>query len=267
MDGVERVPIRVLQVDDEPGFAELVSVFVEREDEWFEFETATSASEGLDRLTSEEFDCVVSDYDMPGQSGIEFLRAVRRMDPDIPFILFTGKGSEEIASDAISAGLTDYLQKRTGTDQYALLATQIRNAAERARAERELRRSDRRFRAVFEDPQTVIAIMEPDGTVIHVNQTALDRVAGEEEDLLGEPFWTEPWWDSAREATVREWIDRAAAGEYVAFEAPHVMPDGTEWWVSATIRPVRDDAGEVVSLIASGKDITHRKRQEQELED
>ena len=260
----DEAPIRVLHVDDEPGFAEMVSTFVEREDERFKMETATSASEGLDLLDRDDFDCVVSDYDMPGQSGIDFLRTVRSMDAEIPFILFTGKGSEEIASDAISAGVTDYLRKESGTDQYALLATQIRNATEQARTERELRRSDRRFRAVFEDPQTVIAIMDPDGILLDINQTALDRVQGEKEDVLGEPFWTEPWWDSAREETVREWIDRAATGEYVEFEAPHVTPDGNEWWVSATIRPVKNDVGEVVSLIASGKDITQRKQLNEE---
>jgi DNA-binding NtrC family response regulator len=54
---------------------------------------------------------------MPGVDGLEFLASVREEYPDLPFILFTGKGSEEIASEAISRGVTDYLQKETGTDQ------------------------------------------------------------------------------------------------------------------------------------------------------
>jgi PAS domain S-box-containing protein len=259
----DEAPIRVLHVDDEPGFAEVVSTFLKRADERFAVETATSASEGLELLASDSFDCVVSDYDMPGQPGIDFLKPVRERDPELPFILFTGKGSEEIASEAISAGVTDYLRKESGTDQYALLATQIRNATERARAERERRQSDRRFQAVFDDPQTVIAILDPDRILKDVNQTALDRVQREKGDVLEEPFWTEPWWDAAREATVKEWVDRAATGEYMEFEAQHVTPDGSEWWVSATIRPVKNDEGEVVSLIASGKDITTRKQLEQ----
>ncbi len=59
---------------------------------------------------------------MPGQDGIEFLESVRAIDEKLPFILFTGKGSEEVASEAISAGVTDYLQKHQGTDQYTMLA-------------------------------------------------------------------------------------------------------------------------------------------------
>ena len=106
---------RVLHVDDEPNILDLTATFLEREGENIAVETATSATEGLDRLTEGDFesgvpfDCIVSDYDMPGMNGLEFLEAVREEHPDLPFILFTGEGSEEIASEAITAGVSDYL--------------------------------------------------------------------------------------------------------------------------------------------------------------
>ncbi|PSQ12972.1 hypothetical protein BRC98_02360 [Halobacteriales archaeon QS_7_68_65] len=87
--------VRVLLVDDEPDFAELVADFLERENDQFTVVTATSASEGHDRLAEENPDCVVSDYEMPDRNGIEFLEAIREEYPDLPFILFTGRGSEE----------------------------------------------------------------------------------------------------------------------------------------------------------------------------
>ncbi len=134
--------ILVLHVDDDPSVTDLTGRFLEREDNRFSVETAISATEGLERIieSSQPPDCVVSDYDMPEMDGIDFLQTVREEYPNLPFILFTGKGSEEIASDAISAGVTDYLQKQPGTEQYELLTNRIQNAVQtqhqRHRAER-----------------------------------------------------------------------------------------------------------------------------------
>jgi len=84
--------IRILHVDDDPGFAELAATYLQRNDDRFDIESGSSADDGLDRLDGAAFDCVVSDHDMPGRNGIEFLEAVRDEYPDLPFILFTGKG-------------------------------------------------------------------------------------------------------------------------------------------------------------------------------
>jgi PAS domain S-box-containing protein len=125
-------PIRVLHVDDDPAFVDLAATFLEREDDRIEVVTATSAADGLDGL-DEGIDCVVSDYDMPGLNGIDFLERVREGHADLPFVLFTGKGSEEIASEAISAGVTDYVRKSPGSEQYEILVNRIVNAVEAAR--------------------------------------------------------------------------------------------------------------------------------------
>ncbi len=77
----------------------------------------------------------MSDYELPGANGIEFLETVRESYPDLPFILFTSKGSEEVASDAISAGVSDYLQKGSGTERFSLLANRITNLVAQYRAE------------------------------------------------------------------------------------------------------------------------------------
>jgi DNA-binding NtrC family response regulator len=110
-----RSAIDLLHFDDDPSIAELVATFLEREDDRINVRTASSPTEGLEQLRARDFDCVVPDYDMPQTNGIEFLDSVREEYPELPFILYTGKGSEAIASDAISAGVTDYLQKQSGT--------------------------------------------------------------------------------------------------------------------------------------------------------
>jgi len=130
--------IRILHVEDNPDIADLTATFLVRADDRFDITTATSVAEGLDQLDQSVFDCIVSDHNMPGKNGIEFLQTVREEYPDLPFILFTGKGSEEIASDAISAGVSDYLQKGAGTDRYSLLANRITNLVSQYRTEGQL---------------------------------------------------------------------------------------------------------------------------------
>lgn len=141
-------PIRVLFVDDEQRLVEVAARFLEDLRESFVVVTETSASDALDRLDHEGVpDCIVSDYRMPGLDGLEFLEAVREEHSKVPFVLSTGKGSEEVASEAISAGVTDYLRKDTGTDQYAVLANRIENAVAQRRAERALAERERRLAA------------------------------------------------------------------------------------------------------------------------
>ena len=132
--------INVLLVDDEPGITDLTASFLEREDDRFCIQTATSADEGLAIINDCRPDCIVSDYEMPEMDGIEFLQTVREKFPTLPFILFTGKGSETVASDAIAADVTDYLQKGSGAERYKLLTNRICNAVN---AQREAERADR----------------------------------------------------------------------------------------------------------------------------
>ena len=134
--------IRVLHVDDDTHFTELIKNRLEHEADQVTVQTAAAPEEGLSILATDAVDCIVSDYDMPTQNGIEFLRNVREEYPNLPFILYTLKGTEEIASEAISAGVTDYLQKEADPSQHTLLANRIENFVSQYRAQRELARNE-----------------------------------------------------------------------------------------------------------------------------
>jgi len=124
----EREEIRVLLVDDEPGLPETIGAYIERENDDMTVTTATSPLEAVTRLEEVSFHCIVSDYQMPAISGLDFLKAVREEDATIPFIVFTAKGSETVASQAIETGVTDYVQKGPDTERYDELAARIRKA-------------------------------------------------------------------------------------------------------------------------------------------
>lgn len=135
--------ISVLHVDDDPAMVDLTATSLGRVRDDIDVSTATSGREALETIETEPVDCVVSDYDMPTMNGLDLLEAVRELDPDLPYILFTGKGSEEIASEAITAGVTDYLRKGTGTERYEILTNRVVNAVSQFDAERRARQHRR----------------------------------------------------------------------------------------------------------------------------
>ncbi|MFC7256123.1 PAS domain S-box protein [Haloplanus litoreus] len=366
--------ICVLYADDDADAAESTAAVLERE-AGFTVETVGDARTGLARLDARDIDCVVSDYELSDRTGTEFLRAVRDRSPDLPFVLYTGAGSEAVASEAISAGVTDYLRRDGHADEHAILANRIHNAVERYRRERERRhhldaietaqegiailndgefvyaneayaalygydpedlvgegwerlypddemdrireevlprveaegrwhgettglradgstfaedhrlattdrgglvcsvrdvsnrlKLDRQFEAVFEDPQMLVGVLSPDGRLRKANRTAMEFVDADHEDLVGRPFSETPWWPEERRSEVEAWIERAADGEYVEYDATHVRSETGRRSVNGTIRPVTDASGTIVSLIVSARDITERRDHERELQ-
>ncbi len=139
-------PTRVLLVDDDPSLADLMANQLGELCEDFSIRIETDPNDALEAVETGRIDCVVSDHHMPQMTGLELLRYVREMNPDLPFILFTARGSEEIASDAVSAGVTDYFRKRRGSDQWQVLANRIENAAARYRAEEAVQRRESALR-------------------------------------------------------------------------------------------------------------------------
>jgi PAS domain S-box-containing protein len=256
--------IRVLHVDDDPEFATMVTEHLKRQDDRIVVETATSAREGLDRLEAGGVDCVVSDYDMPDRTGIEFLEAVREDHSELPFILFTGKGSEEIASEAISAGVTDYLQKDGLTGQYAVLANRIANAVDQYRSRRELEASRERLSLFFE--QSPLGVIEWDERfeVVRANDAAVEILGYEEAELRGKSWeWIVPEADRDRVEEVVESLLSDRGGYRSVNE--NVRADGEVIVCEWHNRVVTDDDGDAVAVFSQFQDVTEREKRTERL--
>jgi DNA-binding NtrC family response regulator len=120
--------ITVLHVDDNPALLDLTAELLERADTGITVLSESDPTAVPIRIATESIDCVVSDYEMPDCDGLELCHHVRRDHPHLPFFLFTGMGGRELVSEAMAAGVTDYIQKQPGVEQYTLLANRIINA-------------------------------------------------------------------------------------------------------------------------------------------
>ena len=125
--------IDLLLIDDDPHDLEMAELFLKQQSDRFSTTSVSSAAGGLDVLAGgtdgdPRVDCVVSDYQMPGMDGIEFLKEVRERYRALPFILYTGQGSEEVAKRAILDDVTDYVEKDVGLEQYEILAERVLQA-------------------------------------------------------------------------------------------------------------------------------------------
>jgi PAS domain S-box-containing protein len=141
-----------------------------------------------------------------------------------------------------------------------------RDISERLRAAHELEESERRFRAIFNSTYQFIGLLDPEGTVLEVNQTALDFVGCSNADVIGKPFWETPWWTHSPQLQkrLREAVIEASQGKLVRFETEHIGKAGQPAVIDFSLKPILNGQGETVMIIPEGRDITERKHAEEE---
>jgi PAS domain S-box-containing protein len=244
-----------LHVANDCRFHRLAATFLEREADRLEIAIATSATDALDRLEAESIDCVVSDYQLPDMDGLEFLAAVRDRYPTLPFVLFTSEGSENVASEAISAGATDYLRREIGTDQYAILANRILQAVGAARHARERQRQ----LEALETAREGISIIDEQGRFVYVNDAFAEVIGEAPEGLVGAE-WTQFYPEDDAAFLRNEVVPGLNESGTWQGETRGLRADGTTFVADATIAEIRDGG-----FVCTVRDITDRKRRERVL--
>ena len=272
--------IRTLYVDDEPALLELTQLYLERLGD-FNVETVDSAYKALELLKKNPYDAIVSDYEMPGMNGISFLKKVRISGGTIPFIIFTGKGREEVVIEALNAGVDFYLQK--GGDvkaQFAELAYKVRQAVQHRAAERRIEDLERRETDTLNFlPDPTFAI-DTSGHVIVWNR-AMEELSGIPAVRMvgkGDYEYAIPFYGKRRPVLIdlvneqTEKIEQCYTNivrkenEIIAeTNLPH--PKGLTLTLMGKASPVYNRKGQVVGAIETLRDITELKHAEGQLKE
>ncbi len=257
--------IKVLAVDDNPDLLDLTATFLEKEREKFDVITTGSVDEALGYIEEKQIDAIVSDYDMPGRNGLHFLEAIREKWENIPFILFTGKGSEEIASEAISKGVTDYLQKGTGASQYSLLSNRIINSVEQYKTSQKLKQSQEKFSKLVKNSTDMLGIVDESGEFNYISPACKHILGYEQEELIGEcAFEYMPTDD--RQSAMEDFFEAVEKPEKKpVIEHRFKTKEGGTTLLETRGQNMFDDDF-INGFVVNARDITDLKRREQELE-
>ncbi len=250
----KRKPIRILHVDDEGSHLEFTKIFLEELDEEVVVDSATSPREALELQEQRGYDCIVSDYKMLSMDGIELAQKVRERS-GVPFILYTGQGSEEVAEQAFEAGIDDYIRKEPEPSHYQILAKRVRQNVDKYRAEQ-------LYRKVVDESRDGIIILSG-MEIAFMNQAAATLFGCKSPDgFIGRSaleYFVEP------ERKLKECIDVSPDED----EGSHLF-EARYRTASGAIR-VAEVSSSTISYLGQMahlcffRDITHRKRVEERL--
>jgi len=257
---------RILYVDDYPLDRALVRDALVMEESGFELVEADSRQEFERLITYEDFDLVLSDFNILGFTGLQVLETVQKKSPDIPVIIVTGTGSEEIAAEAIKRGAADYvikspqhIRRLPHTINSALEAQLLR--AERQKAQEALRESEERYRLLFDHADVLISIYDHAGTCLLMNRIVAGLFGGKPDDFIGKPYGDlHPEEAPEYIRRIQEVIDHKKSKNY---EDEVKFKHGKRWLLT-NVQPLLDAQGKVYAAQIISQDITERKKAEQQ---
>lgn len=268
--------ISVLYVDDEPDLLDIASIYLSG-DGRFLIDTVSSGDEALLRLREKSFDAIVSDYQMPGMNGIGFLKLVRASGDKTPFIIFTGRGREEVVIEALNEGADFYLQKGgEPAAQYAELAHKIQVAVGRRETEAALAESLGKISLITEFLPDATLAVDQDKKVITWNRAMEELTRVPACDVLGKGGgeYRIPFEGSGKPHLVDLLFGETAGGQG---DVPEIRREGDNLvievfcpglkagkgaYVWAKASPLRNTEGRVTGAIECIRDITERKQVE-----
>lgn len=259
---------RVLYIDDEEKYAELAKTYLDELGNC-DVEIELFSLRALDRVRREHFDVIVSDYMMPEMDGIELLKKIKEMGISIPFILFTDKGREEVAIDALNNGAEFYIQKGGPTEaQFAELSNMIIRSVRSSHVEEELFRSEESYKQLVECANVIIMERDLDGKIIFMNEFGLNFFHYSEEELVGRNVVGSIVSKRDSKGNDMAALIKGISESPEAFkvnENENILRDGSRVWISWVNKALFDDDGKRIGILAIGNEVTERKKAERAL--
>ena len=256
--------MEILYVDDEPALLQLGKEFLELEPD-VKVTIQSGPLEALAILNDKHFDIIISDYLMPDLNGLEFFKRLRITGIATPFILFTGKGREEVVIEAMRYGVDFYIKKGgDAMSQFAELINAIRQCTARKEAEESLEHNARRFRTMIENQSELIALSNLDGNLTYVSNS-VGRILGyAPEEVIGRNVST--LYIDPLAFDERPHVQQLVKVPDMAFkmEAEMRHKDGTHRTLELSGRVLKKE-GVPFEVVVNGHDITERKRDERRI--
>ncbi|REA00864.1 bacterio-opsin activator [Haloferax sp. Atlit-6N] len=225
-------------------------------------------TEAIGIVRKQPTDCLISEYALDETTGLDLLREIREETSALPVLLGTTTGSEAIASEAIEAGVTDYIVLSDPAAQMTDELTERTGRAIRAAQQSATNRERaRQFDAMFNDSRTATWVLDPEGVLARVNETAREMVDDDIDTIIGEPFWTLPWWSQAgaTNTDVHQLVEKALNGSFGKAVVPQPPEADEQRVIDLSVRPVENERGDIVSIVVEGVDITERVDLERDL--
>ncbi|MFP8957338.1 ATP-binding protein [Natrialbaceae archaeon A-CW3] len=261
-------PIRVLYIDGDPQFAERTAIRLERADERINVVTESNAIDAIELLAAEstEFDCLVTGYELPGITGLALIKLVRRERDDLPIILFTNVDDEELASDAIATGVTEFLRK-DGSEQHEMLTDRIVEAVERYRTNWSDDRIDPQMQELADRSNDVVWMYSADWSDLFFVNAAVEPIFGlTPSQLHADPTrFLDAVHPDDREQVERT-MNRLSAGEPAEIEFRVNETEEYRRWVWVQAEPILDQNDAVDRVAGFVRDVTDRKERERTLQ-
>ncbi|WP_436933576.1 PAS domain S-box protein [Halovenus marina] len=246
----------VLYVDDDRERCDSVQSHLNRE--FHETRVTTSGSDAaVDACERAAPDCVVSRYELAGTDGVELLERMRARWPDLPVVLFTAAGSEAVAEQAVSAGVTAYV-RASGSESVDRLVERIDAALESSRESTDsaLLREALEETVLVYDP----ARDDPD----RIREAVCDHWGHSPEECDSRQGSPQAQIQPEPSRSVAEWVDRARTEGTQRFEWPCTTLDGREFWAEVTLNPISQEGDD--QLVVVVRDITAQRRKAQRLQ-